>query len=194
MRRTITLWMTVWGCLSLGCGGGAAPAGSHVDRAILDDVPELRGAYASGGGQVAPGGAARASGGSVPAGFDGTETFEGRFGGPSAASELSPDCRGWVASSPNHQLYVQAEVPFLQFVVNANPHDTTLVVELADGSFLCNDDTHGLNPAVRVSPMPAGSVRVWVGSFSEGEEGDYRMAVTTDRRVDASAVGSRTGQ
>ncbi|MBK7155376.1 MAG: hypothetical protein IPH72_26940 [Sandaracinaceae bacterium] len=70
-----------------------------------------------------------------------------------------------------------------------DPFDTTLVVQLPDGSFLCNDDTHGLNPAVQLEPVPSGQLRVWVGSYQEGQEGDYQMAFTTDRGLDASAIG-----
>ena len=121
--------------MALGCVacGGASEAGRSASPELLEDVPELRAAYASGGSSAASSGS-RAGGSvgssSLPVGFSGTQQLRGRFGGPVAASDLSPGCRGFIASQPNHQLYNQAELPFLQLVVNADPYDTTLVVGL----------------------------------------------------------------
>ncbi|MBK6577964.1 MAG: hypothetical protein IPG17_17540 [Sandaracinaceae bacterium] len=180
-----------------GCGGGGGSTETSTQRELLRDVPELRAASEGYGGEgssesssaqtSAP--ASRGRGGGLPVGFDGTEMYSGRFGGPDSAQSLSPECPGWVASQPNHEIYVPAELEFAQLVVNSDPFDTTLVVQLPDGSFLCNDDTHGLNPAVQLEPVPSGQLRVWVGSYQEGQEGDYQMAFTTDRGLDASAIG-----
>jgi len=110
--------------------------------------------------------------------------LSGTFGGPVSAESLSPGCRGFVSDTPNHELYVRADLPFAQLVVTADPFDTTLVVQLPDGSFRCNDDTNGLNPAVQLEPAPAGQLRVWVGSYQQGQEGDYQLAFTTERELE----------
>jgi hypothetical protein len=189
-RQTLILSFAALAALGLGaCGGASVESDSATHRELLRDVPELAGAFESGGGQAAPAGRGGGAG-SLGAGFSGTLEFSGQFGGPQSAAELYPSCRGWIATVPNHELHINSDVPMLRFVVNGDPHDTTLVVELPDGTFACNDDTHGLNPAVTVRPMRAGAVRVWVGAFSEGEEGAYRLSVTTDPAVDAAAVGA----
>lgn len=176
---------------SAGCGGGTTVSDSATHRQLLEDVPELRAAYATGGSGAAgaTSGSARSGAPSLPVSFTGTQQLSGTFGGPRRATDFAPDCRGYVSAEPNHVVYNGGEQPFLQLVVNANPYDTTLVVERPDGSFVCNDDTHGLNPAIVFQPAPAGQLRIWVGSYSEGETGPYRLAVTTDPAIDASTVG-----
>lgn len=195
MTTPTTSWL---GALALsitciGCGGAATTGDDSTHRELLEDVPELRAAFETGGGQPAPAGRSASVPGSVPPGFTGTQQFAGRFGGAISASSKSPGCAGHVTEQPNHQLYIGGELPFAQLVVNANPHDTTLLLELPDGSFVCNDDTHGLNPAIALAPMPEGTLRVWVGAYSSGTEGEYRMVLTTDRSVTADDVGSPVG-
>lgn len=183
-----------------GCGGGGTGVTeSETQRELLRDVPELRAASegtggassgsggGSGSGASTPG--SRGGGSSLPLGFDGTERYTGRFGGPLSAQSLSPECPGYVQSQPNHLINVPGELPFAALVVNSEPFDTTLVVQLPDGSFRCNDDTYGLNPAVQLQPAPAGQLRVWVGSYQQGQEGDYQLAFTTDASLDAAALG-----
>ena len=181
-----------------GCGGGGGAAESSTQRELLRDVPELRAASEGYGGEGASDSsgtqtsapASRGRAGALPVGFDGTEMYSGRFGGPESAQSLSTECPGWVAAQPNHQIYVPADLEFAQLVVNSEPFDSTLVVQLPDGSFLCNDDTYGLNPAVQIEPVPSGQLRVWVGAYQQGQEGDYQLAFTTDRGLDAAAIGA----
>lgn len=47
--------------------------------------------------------------------------------------------------------------------------DTTLVVRAPSGQWLCNDDTHGLNPLVRLAKPAPGRYAVWVGVFNPGQ-------------------------
>lgn len=173
-----------------GCGGGTGVTESETQRELLRDVPELRAASEGRGGTSSDGGgsttpASRHASTSVAVG-SGTEQFTGRFGGPELAQSLSPECPGWVSAQPNHVIHVPA-MPFAQLVVDSTPHDTTLAVQLPDGSFRCNDDTNGLNPAVQLEPLAAGQLRVWVGSYSEGGEGDYQMIFTTERSLGVSS-------
>ncbi len=176
-----------------GCAGGASPQVRSVDPQILDEVYELR-AGEEGGGADSGGASPVSAGNGLPVGFSGTQELSGRFGGEESAHALSSGCVGHISAQPNHVLYNSGELPFLQLVVNANPHDTTLVVELPDGSFACNDDTHGLNPAVQLAPAQAGQLRIWVGSYSANTEGPYRLAVTTERSVTAETLGAPAGE
>lgn len=49
--------------------------------------------------------------------------------------------------------------------------DATMAVVRPDGSVVCDDDTDGLLPAVRLANAPAGRYAVWVGSYQEAEAG-----------------------
>jgi hypothetical protein len=49
-----------------------------------------------------------------------------------------------------------------------SPADTTLVVNDPNGNWLCNDDTDGLNPEVRIDGPIAGRYDVWVGTYNTG--------------------------
>jgi len=43
--------------------------------------------------------------------------------------------------------------------------DTVLLVNGADGQWYFNDDTAGLNPAIRLSGAPSGQYDIWVGTL-----------------------------
>lgn len=103
----------------------------------------------------------------------------GMAGGPRSADALDEHCRGFVAVAPSHLLKVDALVPQLRVLV-AMEGDATLVIQLADGSYLCDDDSEGLNPILD-GPFPPGRHRVWVGTYSPTPPGGtrYTLAVTT---------------
>ena len=50
-------------------------------------------------------------------------------------------------------IYVEAEV------------DTTLVVNAPDGTWYCDDDTHGLDPLVSFTTPQSGNYNIWIGTF-----------------------------
>jgi len=43
--------------------------------------------------------------------------------------------------------------------------DTVLLVNAANGQWYFNDDTNGLNPAIRMSGAPSGQYDIWVGTL-----------------------------
>lgn len=112
----------------------------------------------------------------------------GHAGGPRSAEALDASCRGYIADAPSHVLKVDASVPGLRVLV-AMRGDATLVIELADGRFLCNDDAEGLNP-ILTGPFPPGQHRVWVGTYSPTPPGgvDYAIAFTADPTVSTAAI------
>ncbi|UJR79741.1 hypothetical protein [Sandaracinus amylolyticus] len=115
-------------------------------------------------------------------------TAAGTAGGPVAASTMSPDCRGFIAAQPNHILNATGQFANLRIVVSS-PSDTTLVVQRADGSFACNDDSDGLNPVV-AGPFGPGQHRVWVGTYSATASGAaYTIGFTELSTVTAASLG-----
>lgn len=109
--------------------------------------------------------------------------LQGTSGGPIAAGTLHPGCSGHVAQAPLHMVRVTAALPELRLTARSGS-DTTLVVRLADGTFLCDDDGAGqLNPLVRLSPAPPGTLAIWVGSYRRDESAAYVLELS-------AAVGS----
>lgn len=103
-------------------------------------------------------------------------TAEGSSGGSVDAATLSPDCNGWVSGTPDHIIAVGADIPSLRVMAHGDV-DITLVVQKPDGTYLCNDDSEGLNPLV-AGAFPAGSYKVWIGSYEQGTNSAYHLGIS----------------
>jgi len=100
-------------------------------------------------------------------------------GGSYDASQLGqPGCVGWIASAPDYRVNwaAGAETPLI-FSVQSDA-DTTLVINDAQGNWVCNDDTNGLNPEVAFANAPAGQYDVWVGTYMQGDLQDSVLNVS----------------
>lgn len=109
----------------------------------------------------------------------------GTAGGPAAAQSMHGTCRGYLPILPSHLLRVTAPM-HLRLLVHSE-QDTTLVVRLADGSYLCNDDADGVDPIVE-HDFPAGDHIVWVGTYGSGLTANYQLALTTNPSLRPSAL------
>jgi len=88
-------------------------------------------------------------------------------GGNIPADRLGADCVGTIAEAPDVRLnYTGGGFPLYLF---ANSRaDVTLVVNLPDGSWVCNDDFIGTDPGIVLTRPPSGQYDIWVGVFSGG--------------------------
>ena len=114
----------------------------------------------------------------------------GTAGGPTDAATMGPACRGWIASVPSVVLTTSAAIPILRVVVNAS-QDTTLVVRLASGEVLCDDDSGGsLNPAISGS-FPAGRHEIYVGEYTRSSAGTpFQLGLTTNAALGPADLGA----
>lgn len=92
------------------------------------------------------------------------------FGGTVNALNLSPACRGYVPTQPQHVLDVTAPIPALTVAINTrgtagSVFDATLVIRAPDGTYLCDDDSEGRDPHVR-GAFASGRYDVYVGAYS----------------------------
>ena len=90
-----------------------------------------------------------------------------------------PGCVGWVAQAPDYRVNWTAgsgELP-LTFDVTADS-DTVLVINDAEGNWVCNDDTDGVNPVVSFQGAVSGQYDVWVGTYSQGDLQPSTLHVT----------------
>jgi hypothetical protein len=97
----------------------------------------------------------------------------GNAGGSLDATSWNASCRGYVSQTPDHLFAAGGNFSFLKIMVSST-EDTTLVVQKPDGTYLCNDDTEGLNPVITGS-FPPGTYRVWIGSYQAGQNPAYRL-------------------
>ncbi len=93
-------------------------------------------------------------------------------GGGFDASGLGGACVGWIAQAPDYRVNWTAgsgALPLL-FSVDAGA-DTTLVINDAQGNWVCDDDggNNNLNPAINFANPSSGQYDVWVGTFSSGD-------------------------
>ena len=120
----------------------------------------------------------------------------GLAGGPRRARDISNDCRGYIAAAANHILSLSAPVNDLHISVYSE-EDTTLVVQLANGQYYCDDDGGPGNNPMLSGAFPAGVHRVYVGTYSapSGPGQTYTFTVTTvevANAMDALAEAAET--
>lgn len=94
-----------------------------------------------------------------------------------AALNLGANCLGFAAADPDFALQLHADFPQITFAVDSGA-DTTLIINLPDGGWACDDDSNGLNPALVFADAAAGVYRIWVGSFSAGTHSDSTLWVS----------------
>ncbi len=90
-----------------------------------------------------------------------------------------PECVGWISSAPDYRVSFTAGDNGLPLIFSVQSDaDTTLVINDAQGNWVCNDDTNGLNPAVTFVAPTSGQYDVWVGTFSEGSTQPSTLSVS----------------
>ena len=89
-------------------------------------------------------------------------------GGGINVEYLQWDCVGYAAKAPDFRVSwtgISAELRFL-FTTDARSADTTLILNLPDGSWVCDDDGgHELNPMITIQSPSTGVYDVWVGTY-----------------------------
>jgi hypothetical protein len=113
--------------------------------------------------------------------------IHGTAGGPTDASTLRPECRGFLSLIPSQTLALTA--PMSLRIMAHSDQDTTLVVQLADGTYVCNDDSDGVDPLVEHA-FPAGNHNVFVGTYASGTSAQYTLGITTNPTVTPSTMQS----
>lgn len=98
-------------------------------------------------------------------------------GGTIAADRLGRDCTGTIANPPDVRLnYTAGSLPLYLFAQSRA--DVTLVVNLPDGSWICNDDFDGTNPGIVLNRPPSGQYDIWVGVFGGGRGVPARLGIS----------------
>ncbi len=111
----------------------------------------------------------------------------------SATSDLAEGCAGFIADAPDFELtYTAGSMPL--YLLATSEADTTLVVNLPDGSWLCNDDADGFNPALILDAPQSGVYDIWVGSYVEDEYPEAVLSITEFTPAFVTATAGAAGQ
>ena len=75
---------------------------------------------------------------------------------------------GYVADAPDVDLYYTTSGSSTLYIYAVSSEDTTLLVNLPDGSWACDDDSYGDgDPIVVVRGADAGLYDIWVGTYGD---------------------------
>lgn len=86
-----------------------------------------------------------------------------------SAAELGTRCRGWTTGDGSYTLYYTAGNYPLTISATSDS-DTTLIVGVPNGGFLCDDDSGpGLNPSITINNPASGGYAIWVATYSSGQ-------------------------
>lgn len=92
-------------------------------------------------------------------------------------------CAGYItAAQPDVDVNYTAGEYVLFFYVESD-YDTTLLINLPDGSWVCDDDSgRGLNAFIELNPPLSGNYNIWVGTYgSDVREATLYVAETRPR-------------
>ncbi|NMJ43307.1 peptidase S1 [Roseomonas sp. JC162] len=77
-------------------------------------------------------------------------------------------CVGSIAQAPDVRLNYQAGGGLPLYIAAQSRFDVTLVVNLPNGQWVCNDDFIGTNPGMIFNQPMSGQYDIWVGHYDRG--------------------------
>lgn len=104
-------------------------------------------------------------------------TFSYISGGPiNAEEDYGGDCKGYIASEPDHVLTLENDFNYLRIFVSSSADTTMIVASASDDQVICNDDmvSGNQNPQVATS-FGAGVYHIFVGSFDQDGLANYSI-------------------
>ena len=103
---------------------------------------------------------------------------------------LADNCLGYAAADPDVVVELAPGFERVTFLV-ASAADTTLIINLPNGSWSCNDDTNGLNPALVYYQAAPGAYQIWIGSYASDsyDQAALYVAETGPEALPTTATG-----
>jgi serine protease Do/protease YdgD len=90
-------------------------------------------------------------------------------GGAIPAERLGgPGCVGNIANAPDVRLNYRPGQGLPLYIAARSRTDVTLVVNLPDGRWICNDDFIGTDPGLIFRNPQAGQYDIWIGHYNRG--------------------------
>jgi hypothetical protein len=87
-------------------------------------------------------------------------------------------CLGFGDPTPDHILILKQNFSRLRLKVDSDGADTTLVIQGADGTVRCGDESKGSQDAsITDTDWQAGTYKIWVGSGVPGVRKNYTLSI-----------------
>ncbi|MEN1729186.1 MAG: serine protease [Pseudomonadota bacterium] len=105
-------------------------------------------------------------------------------GGSTDVSYLGEGCIGFAAVAPDIRMQWAGAASELIFAFSADEGgDTSLIVNVPDGSWVCDDDSGGnLDPMVVLSNPMSGQYDIWVGTYQSGPTLPGRLIISEQQK------------
>ena len=116
-------------------------------------------------------------------------------GGRFNASNTGSNCTGFIdGDRPSVDLnYERAGANYPLTIYAESSEDLVLVVNLPNGTWVCNDDYSGTNPAIRLDNPLSGNYNIFVGTFEAGRQANATLSITEMATVMGVSGGSGGG-
>lgn len=100
-------------------------------------------------------------------------------GGTIPAERLGgSQCVGTIADAPDVRLNYRAGQGLPLYLSVVSNTDTTLVVNLPNGQWACNDDFQGVNPGLIFRNPLSGQYDIWVGHYNRGSRVPAQLRIS----------------
>ena len=100
-------------------------------------------------------------------------------GGTLPAERLGgAQCVGSIANAPDVRLNYRAGQGLPLYLSAVSRADVTLVVNLPDGSWSCNDDFQGTNPGLIFRRPQSGQYDIWIGHYDRGSRVPAQLRIS----------------
>ena len=96
-----------------------------------------------------------------------------------SAAELGTQCRGWTTGDGTYVLYYMNAGRYPLTISASSDADTTLIVGVPGGGFLCDDDSGpGLNPQITITHPQSGGYAIWVATYARGQRAAATLSIS----------------
>ncbi|NKE45836.1 peptidase S1 [Roseomonas frigidaquae] len=100
-------------------------------------------------------------------------------GGTLPAERLGgSQCLGSIANAPDVRLNYRAGQGLPLYLSAASRADVTLVVNLPDGTWACNDDFQGTDPGLIFRRPQSGQYDIWIGHYDRGSRVPAQLRIS----------------
>jgi serine protease Do/protease YdgD len=87
-------------------------------------------------------------------------------------------CVGTIADAPDVRLNYRAGQGLPLYISVRSNADTTLVINLPNGRWICNDDFNGLNPGIVFNQPMSGQYDIWIGHYDRGRRVPAQLLIS----------------
>ncbi|WP_270938763.1 peptidase S1 [Falsiroseomonas oryzae] len=87
-------------------------------------------------------------------------------------------CVGSIADAPDVRLNYRAGQGLPLYISATSRADVTLVVNLPDGRWVCNDDFRGTDPGMVFTNPQSGQYDIWIGHYDRGSRVPAQLRIS----------------